>query len=67
VNTLAQMPFDRARAEEQLRADDDPIGFEIFDSVVASIGLTLADEAWHTRPFRADTARTARDAIDPAT
>jgi len=33
------------------------------DSVGASIGLTLAYEAWRTRPFRADTARTARDAI----
>jgi hypothetical protein len=54
------MRFDRARADEQLRANDDPVGFEIFGSVVASIGLTLAYEAWRTRPFRADTARIAR-------
>jgi hypothetical protein len=38
-----------------MRADDDPAGFEILGSVVASIGLTLADEAWRT-PVRADTA-----------
>jgi hypothetical protein len=33
-----------ARTDEQLRANDDPVGFEIFGSVVASIGLTLAYE-----------------------
>jgi hypothetical protein len=48
------------RPDEQLRVDDDPVGFEIFGSVVASIGLTLAYEAWRTRHFHADTARTAR-------
>jgi hypothetical protein len=35
------MPFDRARPDEQLRVDDDPVGCEIFGSVVASIGLTM--------------------------
>jgi hypothetical protein len=57
------MPFDRARPDEQLRVDDDPVGFEIFGSVVASIGLTHAYDAWRTRPFRADTARPHGDAI----
>jgi hypothetical protein len=52
------MPFDRARADEELRADDDRVGFEIFGSVVASIGLAFVYEAWRMRPFRADTART---------
>jgi hypothetical protein len=42
-----------------MRADDDPVGFEILGSVVASMGLTLAYEAWRT-PVRADTARIAR-------
>jgi hypothetical protein len=64
---LAHIPFGRAGADEELRANDNRVGFEIFGSVVASIGLSLAYEAWPTRRFLVATLLAAPASAGPRT